>query len=151
MLSSLVYANTILKRALQTDTPLDPMKLQKLLYLTYARTLDKYDELLFPEPFECWTHGPVVRVVYDAFKCFGGKPIGKFNRDCNNDIVVVSAAHIKFHECFEEVWREYGEYLAPQLSKLTHQSGTAWSIAQDSKESFLQREHIKVDGGKFFA
>lgn len=50
---------------------LTPLKLQKILYYVYTTYLKKYDESLFPEPFQKWQYGPVVKEVYHEFKTIG--------------------------------------------------------------------------------
>ena len=47
------------------------VKLQKIIYYSYATFLKEKRESLFPEKIEKWQYGPVVRVVYDQFKSFG--------------------------------------------------------------------------------
>jgi len=148
MLSPLTYANTIIKKALETETPLSPMKLQKLLYLTYARALHKHGELLFSEQFEKWQYGPVLRSVYDAFRCNRDQSIKKFHFDCEGKVVVVGNGFVEFYDCFEEVWDTFGHLNGIELSILTHQEGTAWRKAD---EPILSKEDIREDGRQLFA
>lgn len=50
---------------------LTPLKLQKILYYVATSFLKSRDELLFPEPFQKWQYGPVVKEVYQEFKTVG--------------------------------------------------------------------------------
>lgn len=149
MLLPLICANTIIKKALESQTPLSPMKLQKLLYLTYARALHKHGDegLLFSEQFEKWQYGPVLRSVYDEFKCFSAQPIDKYHRDCNGNIIIVGDGHEKFYDCFKETWDKFGHNTGIRLSEITHQEESAWTKAQGI---LLQKEDVKVDGKKLF-
>jgi uncharacterized phage-associated protein len=45
-----------------------PLKLQKLLYFAQAASLALYDKKLFNENIEAWKYGPVVSVIYGAYK-----------------------------------------------------------------------------------
>lgn len=49
-------------------TPLNHLKLQKLLYYVQAWYLANYDKKLFAEDFQAWIHGPVNREVFERFK-----------------------------------------------------------------------------------
>lgn len=53
----------------------DPLKLQKLLYLSQGFSFAFYDRELFVEDMEAWVHGPVVPSVYHEYKAFSFTPI----------------------------------------------------------------------------
>ena len=50
-------------------------KLQKLLYFAQARHLAAFGRPLFPGRFEAWSHGPVLRSVYNRFEKYGWRNI----------------------------------------------------------------------------
>lgn len=50
-------------------------KLQKLLYFAQARHLALYCRPLFLGRFEAWSHGPVLRSVYNRFEKYGWRNI----------------------------------------------------------------------------
>ena len=148
MLSPLTYANTIIRKALETRTPLSPMKLQKLLYLLYARTLFLHNDTLFSEQFEKWQFGPVLPVIYDAFKRFRDRPIDEFYYNADGQVAVVGRAFTEFYDCFDEVWNRFGGLNGIELSRLTHRAGTAWC---KTGGIILKQEDIREDGEKLFA
>jgi len=147
LLSPLVYANTIIRRALQFEVQITPMKLQKLLYFLYARYLFLYQAPLFANNFEKWQHGPVVSEVYRVFNKYGSNSITDFARDRDGKVYLVDEKHEKFMQCFDEVWNKYHAKSGWDLSELTHGQGTAWSKAE---EQFLSLESIREDGRRFF-
>ncbi|MGK8328482.1 Panacea domain-containing protein, partial [Pseudomonas aeruginosa] len=51
------------------------LKLQKLVYYAQGFHLAVYDEPLFTDSIEAWTHGPVVPNVYHHYKQFGSGSI----------------------------------------------------------------------------
>lgn len=53
----------------------EPLKLQKLLYLSQGFSFAFNDKELFSEDIEAWVHGPVVPSVYHEFKSFKYNPI----------------------------------------------------------------------------
>lgn len=53
----------------------EPLKLQKLLYLSQGFSFAFYDEELFSDEIEAWVHGPVVPNVYREYKHYQYNPI----------------------------------------------------------------------------
>ena len=149
MVSPLVFSNNFIKRALETGVPMSPMKLQKLLYLLYARYYARYNIQIFANRFEKWPYGPVVSDVYVAFKGFEDKQITTLYRDVSGNVTVADENNPEFSQCFDEVWSRYGLYSGIQLSSLTHQPGSAWRSAPEMG-NFLRSEDIKADGRRFF-
>lgn len=58
----------ILKRVNESQSAVDPLKLQKLLYYIQAWSLVLREHPIFSEPLEAWVHGPVVPSVYRHYK-----------------------------------------------------------------------------------
>ena len=89
------------------------LKLQKLVYYCQGMNLALNDTVLFEDPIEAWTHGPVVRKVYGEYKEFGSSPIPCPEGDC---------ADLTPEECklIEEVYQEFGQYSAWKLREMTH-------------------------------
>lgn len=48
--------------------PMSAMKLQKLVYYAQAWSLVWDEQPLFPDDFEAWANGPVVRSLYDLHR-----------------------------------------------------------------------------------
>jgi len=149
MLSPLVYANNFIKRAIERDEQLSPMKLQKLLYFLYARYSYRTNQPLFADNFEKWQYGPALSEVYTAFQSFGANNINRFHRDSDGEVNIASESHKEFMECFDEVWGRFGWKSGIELSNLTHTEGSAWCRVQD-EGAFLKLEDIKEDGDRFF-
>ena len=147
LLSPLVYANTIIRRALQMKIPISSMKLQKLLYFLYARYLYLYQAPLFADNFEKWQYGPVVSEVYHAFHKYGANPITDFAQDRDGKVYLVDEKNEKFMKCFDEVWGKFHAMSGWELSSLTHDEGTAWSKATGQ---LLPLDAIQEDGRRFF-
>ncbi|GAA6618466.1 Panacea domain-containing protein [Scytonema sp. NUACC26] len=90
------------------------LKLQKLVYYAQGFHLALYDEPLFTEPIEAWTHGPVVPEVYHAYKHYasGAIPIP--------DDIDFSKYDKPTRELLDEVYRVYGQFSAWKLRNMTH-------------------------------
>ena len=72
MVTALNIANAILYKGFNEGVDLTPMKLQRLLYLTYKEFYKRTNTLLFDEKFEVWKYGPVVRSVKDYYREYNG-------------------------------------------------------------------------------
>lgn len=66
--TALNIANAILYKGFNEGVDITPMKLQRLLYLTYKEFYKRTNTLLFDEKFEVWKYGPVVRSVNTALR-----------------------------------------------------------------------------------
>jgi uncharacterized phage-associated protein len=131
-------ANYFLDLAKRDGKTLDPMKIQKLVYLAHGWSLALTGKPLIVDKIEAWPYGPVIRSLYSAFKDAGSGPIehpafdvhvvdGKLTATAPklDDIEHWSNSEIK--SLLDEVWRVYGDFTAIQLSNYTHQPGSPWA------------------------
>lgn len=91
------------------------LKLQKLVYYAQGFHLAVYDEPLFDDAIEAWTHGPVVPVVYHHFKHHGSGSI-PVPDDFNPTVFTQEQ-----FELLNEVQQIYGQYSAWRLREMTHE------------------------------
>ncbi|WPU91274.1 DUF4065 domain-containing protein [Mucilaginibacter sabulilitoris] len=104
----------------QVDTNLgdtiSPIKLQKLVYYAQAWNYTIFDRPLFDERVEAWTHGPVVRSIYERFKEY---PIYS-----PLDLSEIRIDEIYFDSdtlaILNDVNMIYGEHSGKYLEDLTH-------------------------------
>ena len=89
------------------------LKLQKLLYYAQGVSLALNDAVLFTDPIEAWTHGPVVPTVYRRYKQHGGEsiPVEHVNLE-------LYPADVR--ELLEEVNDVFGQFSASKLRAMTH-------------------------------
>ena len=123
-----------------------PMKLQKLVYLAHGWHLAIHDAPLIEEKFEAWPYGPVEEFLYHMFKQFRNNPINDYAKTWvggEEKAFVVSPDNTRFFEVFSRVIQKYGNFSALQLSALTHQPGTPWSITKAKGESEIPNELIR--------
>ena len=64
-------ANYLLAKAELDQCSIDHLKLQKLLFIAHGWHLGLNKSPLFRQAVQAWPYGPVVDVVYQAFKAFG--------------------------------------------------------------------------------
>ena len=119
ILKATQIANWFIERAELEGEALTNLKLQKLLHIANGWHLHfTGGEPLFSEDVEAWTYGPVIPVVYHAFKSFGAGGLGKIG---NPPQLTGTARQI-----LDSVWNSYGKIPAVTLVGMTHKPGTPW-------------------------
>lgn len=93
--------------------PMTHKKLQKLCYFAQAWYLANYGDLLVPNRFEAWAHGPVCPDLYSVYRGWGWECIPRI--DANN---VRIDDEVKGF--LDKVFDVYGAYSADELEKITH-------------------------------
>lgn len=153
MYDPIALANYFLDLGKRDKVPIDPLKLQKLLFVAHGWHLAIHGTPLFLEPVEAWRFGPVIESVYHQFKKWGSndikeKAITLSHRDgyiLSYSTPELTAQRAKKH--LEKVWRGYKDFTGLQLTSLTHKPGAPWSRA--IKEDLVQvpnayiREHYE--------
>ena len=81
MITAVYVANNFLRRGKADEIEITPLKLQKLIYFLYKDYLKRTNDMLFSEPFETWTLGPVVPSVYAEFSSYGKNAIQTYAKD----------------------------------------------------------------------
>jgi uncharacterized phage-associated protein len=124
-------ANLLISRFDVGAINLTNLRLNKLLYFIHGHSLLERKNGLVRNHFEAWPYGPVVRVVYDAFKKFGDKIISEPASFL--DYATGEHRPIPFDEITPDdtkfianVCRTYAEFSTARLVALSHQRGGAW-------------------------
>lgn len=102
-------------------TPIEQLKLQKLLYYCQALNLVRHGRVLFDDPIEAWVNGPVVRTIWDRHPyeyLIREEPTGRSAALSLDDKSVVDA-----------VLRTYDKYPAWQLVRFVH-NDAPWQEAR---------------------
>lgn len=130
-------ANSFIELSTRGDFRVDPMKLQKLVYVAHGWNLVRSSRPLIIENVEAWPYGPVVPALYYAFRDYRSAdvdapaPLARAGQIDGTSLTVV-----------EEVWSEYGSKTAIELSMMTHEQGYAWDLARKSAEPWDTRPII---------
>ncbi|GDX35881.1 hypothetical protein LBMAG18_03920 [Alphaproteobacteria bacterium] len=154
--SSAHIANYFLWRAWREEVQITPMKLIKLVYIAYGWNLVINQNKLFNEKILAWDYGPVIPSIFHEFKRFGKDPITKGNYatdgDCHSEtgellsVPIVSGDDNEVLKVLNAEWEIYKFKDGLELSKITHEEGSAWSIAYKQgagKNSVLSDDDIK--------
>lgn len=106
-------------RRYEHGRPISNLQLQKILYFLQFVYAGKTGSLLFPDQFEAWPYGPVVRDVYVEFSNCGGFPIKQ-----NFDITVDSTIG-PFLDAGIDTLAEKSPW---DLVRISHAEGSPWDI-----------------------
>lgn len=97
----------------ESGDDMTPLKLQKLMYYAQSWWLANYNESLFEEDMQAWTHGPVVPSVYQEYKSNGYSPIDKIEN--------YSFPYNEIEDYLDKVYTTYARHSAKRLEKQTHE------------------------------
>jgi uncharacterized phage-associated protein len=124
--SPLSAANFFIKKGLECGRPVDPLKLQKLVYFAHGWHLAVVGRPLINENIEAWQYGPVSPTVYHEFKHYGRSPVMRqvpVSDECP------SITDQNTLSVLEKVWSLYSNFTGIQLSNLSHTEGSPWAKA----------------------
>lgn len=133
-------ANTFLNRGQNEGVPIDPLKIQKLVYYMHGWHLAVTGNPAIGEDFEAWPNGPVVSSLYHLFKHFRWRSIDELARDIDpstgqNVPLIMNVAMRQFYEIFEQVWVRYRGFSGVELSEMTHAEGNAVERSKDIRRA----------------
>ncbi len=109
------------------------LKLQKLLYNAQGVYLAIKGNRLFQDELEAWTHGPVVREVYDTYCVFGKNPIIIPSTPENDEIIREIESDAETKEILDMVYDNFSIYTAWQLREMSHAKGSPWDKTEKNK------------------
>ncbi len=132
---------------LEKTSPINQLKLQKLVYYIQAFHLVFYDAPLVGDEFEAWVHGPVSRKIWDHYK---EQSYIYMDIPCPDRPVDASELSSEQLALIDEVLRVYSPLASYQLEMLTH-SELPWIEARGSCRSDERCENsIRLDTMKKF-
>ena len=132
-------ANFLLDVADDRRRSLGQISLLKILYFAHGWYLTSRRAPLISQYFEAWQHGPVVKVVRDAFKEYGAAPIKsrakKLILQTGKLEEVQPLLHPKDADFITVVYEEYAQFGPWQLSDMTHEPGSPWHALWHSENA----------------
>lgn len=139
-------ANSILITATESQVPLTPAKLQRLVYLAYAAYLKQTGGKLFSEEFQVWNRGPVILSLHWKFRCFGNKQIMSYAKDAAGNIITIDTKRSPvMRHILADIKDLYLRVPELNLSQLLTAPGTAWFEAVQNRQTILDDHDIKQD------
>lgn len=114
------------------DGEITPMKLIKLVYISYGWYLGIFGTRLINEQPEAWKYGPVIPSLYHSFKSYRDSVITYQPAKPNIEDSV--------QKFLDKIWQVYGQYTGVELSTMTHQSDSPWSKVWNTSRSIKSNE-----------
>lgn len=125
-------ANFLLDYADSKNVTVTNLALLKIIYFAHGWHLKMFRAPLVKNTFEAWQHGPVIRVVYDAFKNHGSNPVTsrakKFDPEKNDYVTATTDISESLAEFLKNIFDIYGGTDPFKLSEMTHVPGGPWDI-----------------------
>ncbi len=115
-------ANRFLDLAWKSGDALTPMQVLKLVYIAHGWMLGLYGRPLIRDEVQAWQYGPVIPVLYNAMRDYGGAPVTAQLRAEREDFTEFES------DIISQTYAEYGAKSGPALSRLTHADGTPWDL-----------------------
>jgi len=125
-----IIANEFITLAHQENKQLTNMQLQKLVYIAQGYNLALLNQCLYFNNTHAWQWGPVVPILYKKLQKYGsGIVVNLIN--IQEDLISPIPAESK--EIIGAVWSSYNSYTGGQLSSITHQNDSPWSVTWAEK------------------
>jgi uncharacterized phage-associated protein len=115
--------------AAKSGQKLTNMQLQKLVFLAHGVSLASLECPLTFHNIHAWQWGPVLPQLYKRFSKYGSNCV-ESPAECE-EVVPENAEE---NEVITLVWKKFGHLTGPQLSSLTHQTGSPWDITWNSDQ-----------------
>lgn len=148
-ISAITVANFFVRKGIEEqDSGMTPMKVLKLTYIAYGWYWALYNSQLFNEPIQAWQYGPVIPSVYRAFKEYGN---GRITEQFFSGETISDPQLLKF---LNKIWEVYKVYSGWQLSSITHQPNTPWSLTWTGipntviPDEIIQNHYLELSSGK---
>lgn len=143
--SVFAVANAFIELSLRENIPITNMKLQKLVYIAQGFSFALLNKPLFTNEIRALKWGPVIMALYDAVKHFGNRPINEKIATLDPaDEIEIDSKQSEESVLINFVWQKYKRYSAAQLSSITHQEGTPWSLIwKDSEYAVIPNDLIE--------
>lgn len=150
-------ANEFLKRARAEGRPLTNMQLQKLPYIAHGWALALIDSPLVAGAPRAYPYGPVYTRLYDALKRYGSGQVTDFIRSGEDfrephspaGEIIEDMLTPQETKLIDTVWDKYKHFHAYDLSQMTHQPESPWTITTNTKAPFspiedpIIKQHFK--------
>ena len=119
-------------------SPIDEMKLHKLLYFAQRESIIQLDQPLFATAFQAWKYGPVLVQIRSLYKQ------GKLTKSLSPEEIAL------YQAVFDKVFEQYAHKDAWSLSSITHgeiswQKARVGVPASENSDALIEMEDIRKD------
>ena len=136
-INSIDLSKYIINYALDNNSPISNLQLQKILYFVNGEYYKNKGEFLLDEKFYAYPLGPVNKSVYNIYKSYGASKI--YSR--TNELIDFKGFD---KNIINTAIKKYVEMSAFALVNLSHEVGKAWNkvISKDGMYSVISNDLI---------
>ena len=129
--TALNIAGGFIQRAhsLGEDNDVTPLKLQKMIFFAQACSLQYRNGPLIPDRIDAATYGPFIYDVWKEYEDYGKDVIKLPKHDLQNPPIF----SVETQRLLDATWSVCRERSAWSLSRVTHQTGTAWNKTMEER------------------
>ncbi|EQC44971.1 PF13274 family protein [Bacteriovorax sp. BSW11_IV] len=129
MYSVLDIAIYFLNRSIDEKKYLTPIQVMKLCYFAHGYKLAIDNQPLVDEVVQAWKYGPVFKDLYQVLKIYGNRRITKLP-----DVLSYGEEiDADDSEILDAVYESLSDMDGMDISDLTHEEGTPWSVVWESE------------------
>lgn len=128
----------IISKGNECGDPVNHLKLQKILFISYGWYLTKHNKKLFDDKIEASEFGIIINSVYNKYIDYSYKQI----TNLESKIQPISEI-CKF---IDSVWSMYGKYSSFTLTNYTHVKNSPFNIIKNSFGGYVPKNFIVEDG-----
>lgn len=130
-----LIAQEFVKRGIKEGQFVTQMKVQKMVFFAHGYHLAIYNKPLINENFEAWKYGPVVKSIYDDLKFYGSGLITDCDHFQSLDPKRSYELTYSAKDSIDYTWEMMKNFTASALSNWTHQVGSPWDMAYNTKRN----------------
>lgn len=135
-------ANWFINKGVEDSDFVDPMKLQKLLYLAHGWSLGVRGEPLLKSHFQAWKYGPVLPKLYKWYRDLGMQLIHETSDNDYKQLPGYVTDLLSF------IWNRYKGFSSIELSSLSHEKNGPWDVTinnfKETYDSTIDNELIQI-------
>ena len=116
--SAKAVANRLLELAARDGKSIDPLQMEKLVYLAEGFTLAVNDESLYSDDIEAWQYGPVVPDLYYALRQYGADaitaPLYEYDYETREPVIATGNFDDVERDVVDAVWENLRKLDGPR-------------------------------------
>lgn len=122
-----LIAYAFVKRGIEEGAPVTQMKLQKMVYFAHGLHLAVYKTPLIRDQIQAWKYGPVIPLIYQAYKFYGSAPISGTDLILlGNEENELASLDAKAKKTINYTWSALKDTDVIRLTNWTHKEGSPW-------------------------
>ena len=138
MYSAIQIADFFIEKHMKDkEKPIEPIELQKLVYISYGWYWALQKKELFKDEIQAWKYGPVIPAVWHVFRNQGDKIEKPSGMETDPPLDEITK------KMLDVVYEAYIDQGSSKMISITHAPGTPWSsVYNGERERKIPKEVI---------